>query len=376
MKVLMVGPYPAPGNRISGGVERVIDTLLPELSKLVDLSLVVPSASENANAVSHGVPVYYQKRGPGPGALSYWTYDARRLACLIASKKPDIVHLHAVSGVGRLLSTPSIVTIHGFAHRDLLLSNRGDGWGKFAKLSAARLIEAVEKRSRKQIGNAIVINPYVLEALPDVELLRRFPISNPTDTRFLQDVGHSNERRRKLISVGRIGPLKNTLGLIEVSIQVLRGDGSVSLSICGEPTCENYYRKCRDLVASKGCEERIDWSGNIGTDELIRNLDSASILLMTSRQENSPMAVAEAHARGVAVVAPKAFGIKHMIEPGKNGFFLPERLKDWSKIVRTALDYPWDRLEIARRARALYDPGMIAAETVKAYEAVLGRHVD
>ena len=45
MKVVMVGPYPEPGAQVAGGVERVIDTLLPVLARAVDLTLVVPGAS-------------------------------------------------------------------------------------------------------------------------------------------------------------------------------------------------------------------------------------------------------------------------------------------------------------------------------------------
>lgn len=376
MKVVMVGPYPAPGEGIAGGVQRVIDTLLPELSSLVDLSLVVPGAREDLEAVSHGVPVFYQKRGPGPGALSYWTHDAKRLASMIADKKPDIVHLQAASGVGRYVSAPSIFTVHGIAHRDLMLSCRGDGWGRLAKMGAARLVEVIERNSRKKIGNTVVINPYVLEALPDVSMLRQFPIPNPADRRFIQDTGRAGKRTRKLISVGTIGPLKNTLELIEVAMQVLRSDAAASLTICGQPESESYHQACRNAVLSEGFQDRVDWPGNVGTDELIKRLDCASILLIASRQENAPMAIAEAHTRGVAVVAPEAFGIKHMIEPGKNGFFLPERVAEQSSIVRAALDHPWNRQEIARRARALYDPSLIAAQTVKAYEAVLKMHAD
>ncbi len=96
---------------------------------------------------------------------------------------------------------------------------------------------------------------------------------------------------------------------------------------------------------------------------------------MTSKQETAPVAIAEAHSRGVAVVAPAAFGIKHMITPGRNGFLLPEGDGDAQvTVLRQALDHDWDRAAIAAEAWTTYGPQAIAAQTLKAYDAVLGRN--
>ena len=107
-------------------------------------------------------------------------------------------------------------------------------------------------------------------------------------------------------------------------------------------------------------------------DELVKELDSASVLLMASLQENAPMAIAEAHARGIAVVAPRAFGIKYMIKPGQNGFFLPNgSIEEQARVVRAALDLPWDRASIAAEARVTYAPRRIAEQTVAMYREIL-----
>ena len=176
MKLVMVGPYPEPGRQVSGGVERVIDTLLPELADAVDLTLVVPGASHDAETHHHGVRTIYLQRGGGPGALAYWTIDARRLARVVTAMSPDLVHLQGVGGVGRLVSAPRILTIHGIVHRDLLTSTRGQRWNWVARHGIAQVLRMVEARARRQVGNVIVINPYVIEALPDVARLRQFPI--------------------------------------------------------------------------------------------------------------------------------------------------------------------------------------------------------
>lgn len=375
MKVVMVGTYPEPGKQVAGGVERVIDTLLPELASQVDLTLIRPGASQDAVATTHGVRVVYLKRGPGPGALAYWTFNAKRLAAALETERPDLVHLQGSAGVGRYVQAPRVLTIHGIGHRDLLVSARGAGWGPLIRHGASQIMKAVDERARRHAGNVIVINPYVLEALPDVARLTRFPIPNPLDRAFCAPIDAGTAaapRPRNIISVGRIGPLKNTLEIIRIAISNMRQDPTTTLTLCGEPVEESYRLACENLIQTEGVAEKADFAGNVDTKTLVSHFDNASVLVMASRQENAPMAIAEAHARGVAVVAPESFGIKYMIKPGHNGFFLPNGdAEEQARAVRAALDHPWDRAAIAAGALATYNPKSVAEQTLAVYREIL-----
>lgn len=374
MKIVMVGPYPEPGKQVSGGVERVIDALLPDLAGEVDLTLIVPGASRDTETDHHGVRTIYLRRGGGPGALAYWTADARCLARVVAAMAPDLVHLQGVGGVGRLISAPRILTVHGIVHRDLVTSTRGQRWNWFARHGMAQILRAVEARVRWQVGNVIVISPYVSEALPDVGRLRQFPIPNPIDPVFCGALpGGSEPRPRRIMSIGRIGPVKNTLEAVAIAAQLFELDELASYAAFGPWDDVEYLNRCKAIAQGNRVRPRIEFPGAVSSGELRRELDRSSILLMTSKQENAPVAVAEAHARGVAVVAPKAFGIKHMIIPGRNGFFLPDAdISVQASVLHRALDYEWDRPAIAADAQATHDPHRIAALTLDAYRDVLG----
>jgi glycosyltransferase involved in cell wall biosynthesis len=375
MKVVMIGPYPEPGRPVSGGVERVIDTLLQELASAVDLTLVVPSAANDAIGAHHGVRTIYLKAGRGPGALAYWRADARRVQRVVAELKPDLVHLQGVSGVGRLIGAPRILTVHGLPHRDYVTSKTAGPGEGLARHAVAHLLRAVEARARRQIGEVIVINPYVIEALPDVAGLRRFAIANPVDPVFSGALTSGDAARlRRILSVGRIGPRKNTGHAVALAARVLKGDAAASYAVVGPADDPAYLRHCRAFAGNGRAAARIKFPGSMTPERLRRELDRSSVLLVCSRQETAPVAIAEAHSRGVAVVAPCAFGIKHMITPGYNGFFLPQGDIDaQAAVLRKALDHPWDRAAIAAEARATYSPTVIAAQTLKAYRAVLGR---
>jgi glycosyltransferase involved in cell wall biosynthesis len=377
MKVVMVGPYPEPGGAVSGGVERVIDSLLPHLAERVDLTLVVPGAMSDSTSSKVGVDIHYLKRGLGPGVVRSSTFDAQKLATLIRSLKPDLVHLQASSSVGRFLNAPKIVTIHGIAHHDLLQSNRGGGWGKTMQKGAAALLKWTEHAARKQLDGVIVINPYVREALPDIKSLKQWDIPNPLDSRFISDLEPpSSNRPRRLISVGRITPRKETKRVIELSLNVMNHDPNVELTVCGTPSPAEYGDLCHQIVREHPAGHRVKFLGNLGVEDLLLQLDQASVLLMASSQETAPMAIAEANARGVAVVAPEAFGITHMITPGLNGRFLPlGDIEEQTQTVLGALDQDWQRSAIAAQAVAAYQPERIAEATVAAYRKVLARRL-
>jgi glycosyltransferase involved in cell wall biosynthesis len=371
----MIGPYPEPGVKISGGVERVIDTLLPELAGRIDLTLIVPGASQDMESTTCGVRTIYLRRGFGPGALRYWTSDARRVAAAVGRLRPDIIHLQGVAGVGRLIALPSVLTIHGIVHRDLVTGARGSGWGQFVRAGVAQVVRTVESRARRRLGSAIIINPYVFEVLPDLGRLRTFAIPNPVDPVFLSPVTDEGTRERRIVSVGRLGPLKDTLGIIRIASAVMKQDARVSLAVYGQPVDESYRDRCQELIRAEGLEGRIEMRGNVSKEQLREAFDRSSCLIMASKQENAPMAIAEAHSRGVSVVAPEAFGIKYMIAPGRNGVFLPMgNIAAQADALGAALDHNWDRVAIAKEASNAYSPGHVAGRILAAYRDVMDTH--
>lgn len=372
MKVVMVGSYPEPGKQVSGGVERVIDALLPELAGQVDLTLIVTGASRNEESVNHGVKTIYLKRGPGPGVARYWTIDARNLARTVEHLNPDLVHFHCGSGLSRFIKQPRLVTVHGILERDIFETNRG----YYLRQLAARIIglgiSHIERLYRGKIGSAIVISPYMRKALPDLELLENFDIQNPVSREFIQLKSNLNARECNLVAIQRIGPLKNTLGLLKAAAISLKRNPQARLTICGSAGDENYYKLCRQFVCDADLEDRIVFAGHCSTNEIIKLLDHASCYVTMTNQETAPMAVAEALCRGAAVLGPDDFGFSHMIQQGQNGFLWPTlEPHAQADLMCQALDYAWDREAIAREARLTYDPKHVADRTLAAYRQIL-----
>jgi glycosyltransferase involved in cell wall biosynthesis len=373
MKVVMIGPYPEPGARIKGGVERVIDTLLPELAKAVDLTLVVPSSDYDGYQPSHGVPTLYVRRAPCPGALRYWNVDAQRVSRVVGFMNPDIVHVQGAAAIGSFLTMPRLLTVHGIVEADVIASKGDRVWSSLLRQSASKLVSTVERRARRSYDGIIVINPYVREAYPDIAGNKQFDIPNPLNPSFLEiPAGTRSSGERRLISVGQIGARKNTFACLQAVLELLKDGLQVSLTLCGAPIDGHYHRDCRELIENTSLKNKVAILGNVSARELIEQLDRADCMILASKQETAPVSIAEANSRGVPVVAPRAFGIRHMIEHRRNGLFLnPENPASWPGIIRTALEIDWDRAAIAEHARQIYDVKRIAELTIAAYHQVI-----
>lgn len=375
LKVALVGPFPEPGARITGGVARVIDCLVRQLQSDVELNVFVPGAGQTAVVEHAGVPVHYLKRRPWQGLLRYSRSDAKALRAALDAFRPDLVHLHCASGVGRYLTGPAILTVHGILERDLVEKAGAHRFRRLAAAGAARWVAGVERIHRQRLANAIVITPYMRDALPDLANLNTVDIPNPISPLYTEgEPAPACARERLIVAVQRIGPLKNTLGLLKIACCLMARASDVRLVICGAVDDPKYFALCREQVRSAGMEDRVEFAGVSTESELVALLDRAACFVTCSRQETAPMVVAEALARGVPVVGPNAFGLRYMISAGRNGdFWQGEDVAANATLLDRALCHSWDHERIAREARALHDSGRVAARTLAAYQSVLNR---
>lgn len=369
--VLIIGPYPQPGDPINGGVERVVDTLARALSKTLKVSLVVPGSPSALRHDTGAFEVVYLKRSPLPASLAYWSVDALRLRRIVKELRPDIVHIQGAAGYGLLLGGPLVLTVHGIPH----LASPYLRAGRFAWIASlrARLIAAVERLGRLRAGNVVVINEYVTSALPDIRSLRHRLIPNPLDRTSLE-APVENERAAELhfIAVGKVCRLKNTLGVLQLFASVSERLPDATLALCGATPDPDYFDECRRFVNENGLYERVRFPGPLSTEQLIAEYDRSKLLVHLSNQETAPMVVCEAQARGLPVAAAPAFGIRTMVRHLTNGFHLTGTdLATNAELLVQAATHRFDRAAIRSQARADYDPATVAAKTVAFYREVL-----
>lgn len=379
--VALVAPYPLPGKLARGGVERVTEVLRVGLARHARVSVLVPNAPEDLTFRDEHGPIRYLKRAPIPGVLSYCTLMSKAVLAEIAGLAPDIVHVQDMGGVATLWPAatprPRVFTIHGILDEDIR-QEPGSGLVRRATRELrARFMAAVERRARALFDDVVVINPYVLEAMPDLASRRTHAIPNPVDPVFL---GEGQARREpadgamRLLQAGLVSPRKNVAGSIAILAELRRLGTMARLDVVGPIADPAYKQHCDALVASLDLGEHVTFHGGVSPAGMAGWMDRSDALLLVSGQETAPIVVAEAHCRGLPVAVRPAFGFRHMVRAGVDGCFLPgESASADARAVASMASVPWDRDAIRAAARQAYDPDTLVRRTLALYETALAR---
>jgi glycosyltransferase involved in cell wall biosynthesis len=80
----------------------------------------------------------------------------------------------------------------------------------------------------------------------------------------------------------------------------------------------------KKLVLEKGLQEAVTFPGFLDHEAKIREFSRADIFLNTNRVDNMPVAVVEAAAMGLPVVATCVGGIPDLIRNGEEGLLVPD----------------------------------------------------
>jgi glycosyltransferase involved in cell wall biosynthesis len=137
----------------------------------------------------------------------------------------------------------------------------------------------------------------------------------------------------------------------------------------GQPYSEEFSRLLRERT---WCEH-VEFSGR---ERVREELSKASILALPSLEDNCPMAVLEAMAAQVPVVAANVGGVPDLVEPEVNGLFCdPLDLAS----IRDAVERLLMQRELAERlaargkesALARFHPQVVARKHLEIYREVL-----
>lgn len=158
------------------------------------------------------------------------------------------------------------------------------------------------------------------------EALRRAGVRGPIEVvpNLLPPVSGAEPRRARAgdaVEVAYLGgfanPAKGGDVLLAALPAALAREPRLRLTLAGpgEPPPE-----AAALIAR---EERISWAGWLGDEARDDLLRSAEVFVMPSRSEGLPMALMEAMAYGLAIVATEVGGIPEAVESGSEGLLVP-----------------------------------------------------
>lgn len=361
-----------------GGPGRVVTTLAAHLPELGGIILAgrpgQDEGSLEAEAVAAGVRIV---RVPGLTREISPLNDLRALLWLtryLRRRRPLVVATH-MAKAGTLARIASLLAgvparVHTF-HGHVLE-------GYFGKFASA-LFRTVERLLAARTEAILAVSPEIAAELRDLGITRRRIEVVRVGADLERLSGATGTLRAELALptapivgfFGRLVPVKDPLLFVRVAGLVHRDHPQAHFVVIGD----GELRAAATAAAeSAGLGASISFLGF--RSDIERVLPDLDLLLLTSRNEGTPLSVIEAAAAGVPTVATQVGGLVDIIRHGENGILTPAGdAPALAAAVGELLCDPGRRRRLGDAARQTvlerYDAGQVLLEMRKVYAAVL-----
>ncbi|MDX1953183.1 MAG: glycosyltransferase family 4 protein [Verrucomicrobiota bacterium] len=310
----------------------------------------------------------------------------------------DLIHTHTLNRIGgvalsvaRQRRLPLVVTIHGGV-LDLPASVKanlaaplkgGWEWGKlFGFLFKSREVleraDAVLTCNRREAellrqkypNKKVLVQPHGIT-------LSRYAKDHRA---ALYNAWPQLNKKRFLLVLGRIDPVKNQGWVVEQFAEILQHEPEVFLVLAGACTDEAYGKSLKKEVRNKGLESRAIFTEGLppGDARLIGLLQAASMLVVPSLSETFGLVLLEAWAAATPVVSTRTSGALELVQDGSNGFLFDlEKPAEFHAGVAALLSSAGTRERLGRAGHLLaseYDTVTLAGRVQQLYQELTQRN--
>lgn len=314
LRVLMAGHLPPPMSGIGTYYQTLLDSSLP---KRVNLQFIDTSS----------------RRRPG-SETGKWSFsnlmsaigDCVRFTRAALEYKPEICHIATSVGLSFLKHSVCVVAARILGSKVLLhphcsfyffYERRGKAWQWFVRKVIGLchgvvvlsnewkgLEEAVPTRRLYYLPNAINLSSY--------EESGREKIASENDKPCLD-----------VLYLGHLGKDKGSFDLICAAKTILRQEQGVVFNLVGQEQVVGDMQQLKAEVMDAGLESSIFIRSAVTGEEKTGLFRSADLFVYPSYHEGMPMAVMEAMACGLPIIATQVGGLPDLVRPGVNGLLVP-----------------------------------------------------
>ncbi len=303
----------------TGGLERVVLDLV-RLSAKFNLQARVATLVEPGElapeVIRLGIPLHHLGKRPG---LDLGL--AARLRALVRSRGVQLIHAHNTgaafyAGLAGLASRrPLVTTLHGSSY------DMDRGFHRLTRLDAlmSRRVVCVSNEAREVSRRQDKVPGRKLRIIYNGVDLERFPARPGQKRRVRRELGLDPEAP-VVISVGRLSAEKDCRTLFRaLALAADEHPGLVLLMVGDGPRGKSYREAAREM----GLGRRVRFLGN--RRDVPRLLEAADIFALASLSEGVSIAILEAMAAGLPVVATAVGGTPEVVRHRLTGILVPPR---------------------------------------------------
>jgi glycosyltransferase involved in cell wall biosynthesis len=345
LRVLHAAPY------LWSGAGRVITDLLDSQRERHTVALVTsPRSGElhnwpayerrvTASGIRHGRIDLFHREG-----TTFWP-AVRQLARVIQSFKPDVIHTHA--------GTPTAIASlarGASSHPDTPIVSHFYSWGVGRPAWMNTMDLWAFSTSDRVVCSAFAYRDVLLRGGIARRRLRLIPWGLPTGT-FASN-GPRPSQAPIVGTLGRIERRKGQLDLVRAFARLHRLDPRLRLEIVGPVAEEVYAAEIREAVDGLKLAGVVTLTGHVA--EPMRYLRRWTTYVSLSSDEGQGLAVLEAMANAVPVVALNAAGVEDYLTHERTGLVARSRRAGHvADLVQRLLDDSGLARRVAARARAM-----------------------
>ena len=380
--IVMIGPFPADETKIEGGVQASLYGLCrrllghPELAGLRVIAVTKRVGGPRIEGTVAGIPVVYLT-APWRFMMSM-ILNLPSVLRLIAEIDDPVVHLHGSGLFEALLlaachraGIPVVWTMHGITEKETW-----EAWRRNPRLSGLlrhhlyRFVERYQVRSARRI---IVDTDYVAREIAG--RVRATPVVIPQGI-FLGELAaarNTDRRGRTILALGVIDPRKGHRLTIRAFAEVLKKVPDARLKIVGALGSVAHLAELHEEIHSLDLSHHIEILIDQPRSVLLDELREARVFALHSQEESQGIAICEAMACGLPIVATRVGGIPDVI--GDSGAGTLVDYGDIAGFAAAIVDQLTDDAANARASAAAlvrgadFDWDAITARVVGLYEA-------
>jgi len=366
-EILISGHLPPPMGGIAMFYQLLLASSLPDR---ITLQFVQTSSQKRALSESGSLTL-----------LNLWlaVLDCLRFLKAVVNHRPQIAHIATAPGFSFLKHSLCVfiskisgsqVLIHPHCSFDALYSDKSNLWKWYIR-KIFRLCDGMIAISKEWIN--------LNEILPELPV---YILPNAIDLSLYSAIARDRFQKKEyrkcknILYLGYVGQAKGSYDLVDAAGKLNKLLGDFQIDLVGDELVKGDIAVIRDALEKNELMDKVHVHGPVYGVRKKDFLENADIFVYPSYHEGMPIAVIEAMASGLPIVATNVGGLPDLVIDGQNGLLVEsgnaDQLMDaiHELIINSDLRFSM-QLESFRIAKENHDIEKLVNELIKIYNLTL-----